>query len=313
MISYVPHHKIDTEKWDQCIRKSYNSLVYGYSWYLDVVAGDWDGLVEDDYTRVMPLTCNKKAGIHYLRQPLFSQQLGVFSIGKLNVAKVGEFLHHLPSKYRLTEINLNTFNKAPDGIKGTFRAMQNFELDLISNHNEIRENYSKNLKRNIRKAEKSKVQLMQNIGPEEVIRIFRENRGKDIRQFNEEAYRILKQLVYVLIYRGRAKVWGAFDEHNNLLAGAIFVRSKNKWIFLFSGTTADARQNGAMPFLLDRFILHHAGSNSTLDFEGSNDENLARFYKSFGARKSTYHHYRKNTLPFWINGAVQTIKRIKNL
>ncbi|HKK09300.1 MAG TPA: hypothetical protein VJ939_00615 [Bacteroidales bacterium] len=313
MIKYLKHEEIDTEKWDLCVRKSFNSLIYGYSWYLDVVAGEWDGLVEDDYERVMPVTHRKKAGIAYLFQPFFTQQLGIYSKGKLNSEKVGEFLAELPASYKLVEINLNTFNQAPENLKKHFRPMRNYELDLISSHDEIRQSYAKNLRRNIRKAEKAKVQMMQNIRPEEVIRIFRENRGKYIKQLNDEAYRMLKQLVYVLIYRGRAKVWGAFDESNTLLAGAIFIRSKNRWIFLFSGATELAKETGAMPFLIDRFIMNHASSNNTLDFEGSNDDNLARFYQSFGAKKGIYYQFRKNTLPFWINGPVQTIKKLKNL
>ncbi len=313
MIRYLKHGEIDTDKWDKCVRKSFNSLVYGYSWYLDVVAGEWDGLVEDDYKRVMPVTLRKKAGISYLFQPFFTQQLGIYSIGKLNSEKVDEFISKLPDEFKLIEINLNTFNQPSEKLQKFFIPMKNYELDLIASHDEIRQNYSKNLRRNIRKAEKAKVQLMQNIRPEEVIRIFRENRGKDIRQLDDEAYRKLKQLVYVMIYRGRAKVWGAFDESNTLLAGAIFFRSKNRWIFIFSGTTSHAREAGAMPYIIDRFILHHASSNSTLDFEGSNDENLARFYQSFGAKQGIYYHYNKNTLPFWINGPVQAIKKLRNL
>jgi hypothetical protein len=109
---------------------------------------------------------------------------------------------------------------------------------------------------------------------------------------------MLQQLIYVMIYRGRAKIWGAYNHRNTLLAGAVFIKSKNKWIFLFSGTSAEARQLGAMPFIIDRFIMNHASSNNTLDFEGSNDANLARFYQSFGAKRCSYYHYYNNRLPF---------------
>lgn len=308
MIRYVKHQDIDTDKWDQCIRKSFNSLVYGYSWYLDVVMKEWDALIEDDYMRVMPLTGSRKAGIHYLYQPFFTQQLGVFSVGRLHSQKVREFLEHIPPGYKLAEINLNTFNKPDDKMKPFFREMQNYELDLIASYEELSDAYSKNLKRNIKKAEKAELELMQNIKPDEIIRIFREHRGNDINQLNNEAYRMLKQLIYVMIYRGRAKVWGAYNHRNTLLAGAVFIRSKNRWIFLFSGTSDEARQKGAMPFIIDRFIMNHAGSHNTLDFEGSNDENLARFYKSFGAKRCNYYHYYNNRLPLWAKYAFKAKK-----
>ncbi len=312
MIHYIKHEDIDTEKWDRCINKSYNGMVYAFSWYLDVVCKEWDALVEDDYYRVFPITRNKKAGIHYMFQPLFTQKLGIFSQGKLTEEITNSFLEAIPEKYKLIEINLNSFNKPNLRQKGAhFTENQNFELDLIRPYEEIRKQYSKNLQRNLKKAEKEEVSFMKSIRPEDVIEIFKNHRGKHIDQLNDEAYRMLKHLIYVLIHRGRGQVWGAYDSRNNMVAGAVFVKSANKWIFLFSGTSDDAREVGAMPYLIDRFIFHHANSNSTFDFEGSNDPNLARFYSSFGAEKCSYYQYRRNELPWAIKNSVNLIKNLR--
>ncbi len=56
-----------------------------------------------------------------------------------------------------------------------------------------------------------------------------------------------------------------------------------------------------MPFLIDSFIRQNAGKNITLDFEGSNDLNLARFYKSFGSKECAYQQVKINRLPFPVN------------
>lgn len=312
MIHYIRHEDIDTDKWDRCINKAYNGIVYAYSWYLDVVCKEWDGLVEDDYHRVFPITRNKKGGIHYLFQPLFTQQLGIFSQGKLSEEITQQFLDAIPKQYRLIEINLNAFNK-PDTRKkpSHFIENTNYELDLIPPYEKLRESYSKNLKRNLKKAEKEGITLMKSVRPEDVIEVFRRHRGKYIKKLDNEAYRVLKHLIYVLIHRGRGQVWGAYDSRNNLVAGAVFVKSSHKWIFLFSGTSDDAREVGAMPYIIDRFIFHHANSNSTFDFEGSNDPNLGRFYKSFGARKCIYYHYRVNRLPWMVKNGVKLVKEIQ--
>ncbi|MCF8308950.1 MAG: GNAT family N-acetyltransferase [Bacteroidales bacterium] len=313
MIHYIKHDDVDTEKWDRCINKAYNGMVYGYSWYLDVVCKEWDALVEDDYYRVFPITANKKAGIHYMYQPLFTQQLGIFSQGILNEEITRQFLEAIPSKYRLIEINLNAFNK-PDIEKAPSHYIENrnYELDLIPPYEEIKKHYSKNLKRNLKKAEKEGITFMKSVKPEDVIDIFRKHRGKYIKKLDSEAYRKLKHLIYVLIYRGRGQVWGAYDSRNNMVAGAVFVKSSHKWIFLFSGTSSDAREMGAMPYLLDRFIFHNAHSNATFDFEGSNDENLARFYRSFGAKQCSYYQYTRNSLPWLVKNGVNAVKKLKN-
>ncbi|MCK4361546.1 MAG: hypothetical protein KAV70_07350, partial [Bacteroidales bacterium] len=79
MIKHLTYQQINKSKWDECIKKSFNGIIYGYSWYLDIVCKHWEALVENDYERVFPLTTGKKFGINYLYQPFFTQQLGVFS------------------------------------------------------------------------------------------------------------------------------------------------------------------------------------------------------------------------------------------
>ena len=45
-IRYVKHNDIDFKKWDKCITKAINGSVYGYSWFLDIVAKEWDALLD---------------------------------------------------------------------------------------------------------------------------------------------------------------------------------------------------------------------------------------------------------------------------
>ena len=52
MIKFVLHKDVDTDKWDECIKKSVNALPYAFSWYLDIVAEYWDALVLNDYEAV---------------------------------------------------------------------------------------------------------------------------------------------------------------------------------------------------------------------------------------------------------------------
>ena len=60
-IIFKQHKKIERAKWDRCINKAYNGIIYAYSWYLDIVCPDWDGLIVGDYDIVMPLTKFKKS------------------------------------------------------------------------------------------------------------------------------------------------------------------------------------------------------------------------------------------------------------
>jgi hypothetical protein len=290
-------------------------MVYAFSWYLNSVCESWDALVEGDYEKVFPLPYRKKAGIYYLYQPPFTQQLGIFSTGKLTENIVRNFLEAIPARFKLIEINLNAFNTnlLPQDSGTYYYENQNFELDLISPYETLRRGYSKNLKRNLKNAGKYPQTLVKNLKPEPVISLFRKHRGKKIGRLRDHEYNQLTRLTYTAMYRGRATVWGIFDATNNLDAGAIFIKSKHKWIFLFSGTSDNARKTSAMPFLIDQFIREHSGSHTTLDFEGSNNKNLARFYAGFGATLCTYPQMVRNSLPWYANLPLKGIKKIKEI
>ena len=312
MIKYLKHSELDINKWNQCIENSFNGLIYAHSWYLSMVNENWEALVEDDYERVFPLTPGRKFGIDYLYQPRFTQQLGIFSKSILTEEIVMNFLEAIPEKFKYTDINLNTFNKLNQAAKSTSFWL-NHELDMISPYEKLASDYSSNLKRNLKKATASKISIVKNIKPDYIINIFKTNKGKQLGALRENDYQLLKRIVYLLIYKGIAETVGAFDENNELCAGAIFVYSKKKAIFYFSATNEFAKASAAMPLLIDTFIRENSGKHLTLDFEGSNDPNLARFYKGFGAKETYYPHYEKSSLGPLLGAGFKWIRSLKKL
>jgi hypothetical protein len=49
----------------------------------------------------------------------------------------------------------------------------------------------------------------------------------------------------------------------------------------------------------------------TFDFDGSNDPNLARFYKSFGSRELVYQRIILERSPGWMGMALKAYRRFK--
>jgi hypothetical protein len=312
MIKYLRHEEIDKAKWDDCIRNAVNGLEYAQSWYLDIVAEEWEALIEDDYQRVMPLVGRTKRGISYLFQPVFTQQLGVFSQSILSEDIVTHFLSQIPSKYKFVEINLNSLNKV-DKKQFNISSFLNHELDLIHRYEYLYKNYSTNLKRNLKKAKKAGLILQKNIKPEEIIALFKNNRGKTISGLTDGDYLKMQRVAYAGIYKGLIQTVGAYTPHNELCGGAIFLRSGKKMVFLFSGISEEGRSASALPFLLDAFIQEHVNKHITLDFEGSNDPKLARFYKSFGSKECYYPHLKINRLPFHLKWMVSVAKWLRKI
>lgn len=281
-------------KWDHCIAGSINKTIYAHSWYLDLVSPGWEALIEENYESVFPLTKRKRLGINYLCQPPFAQQLGIFSKGLLTTEKTDLFLDKIPGEYRLVEICLNSMNKTIHEDLVQNRA--NILLDLIPAYPQIRAHYTENLRRNLHKAGKSGLKISNDADHKNIIKLFSRNKGKEIKNIGHKELYILSLLFEECRRYECAFSTGVTTAEGEMIAGALFLQMHDRLIFLFSATTDEARKTGAMSFLIDNVIQKNSGTQTILDFEGSVDPNLARFYRSFGSVKSSYPLLCKNNL-----------------
>lgn len=293
MITYITHNQIDKQHWDDCIEQSPNGNVYALSWYLDIVHPCWEALVEDDYVSVMPLTGNKKFGVSYLFQPFFVQQLGVFSKETISAEKICRFINAIPEKFKFAEIKLNSGNLFSSDYENIDNH-RNIELDLSYDYAVLSRNYSSNTKRDIAKARSAGITITDDATPAEIIRLFRNNRGKEVKHWGDDEYERFLRLVAEALKRGHCFIKGAKNTDNQLVAGAIFMTSHNRIVFLFSGADELNKEFHALSFLIDETIKEYSGTGITFDFEGSDNDGLARFYKGFGGHEVSYPSLRFN-------------------
>lgn len=295
MIKLLKHNKIDKKRWNECINKSFNGNVYALSWYLDIVHPQWDALIENDYERVMPLTISKKFGISYMFQPFFVQQLGVFSTSQLSQDKVENFINAIPKQYLLTQYRLNSYNKVNYESENIERH-RNVELDLIYDYQYLYNNYSNNTKRNLAKAEAAGLSINHNINPQNIIDIFRNNKGKQIKHWGDKEYDRLLELIHTAISHDCCFTMGINNLDGSMIAGAVFMFSHDRIIFLFSGNDEKHKDKHALTMIIDNVIRQFSETQYTLDFEGSDSEGLARFYKGFGGKEVFYPEIKQNNL-----------------
>lgn len=301
MIHYLKHNEIDKAKWDATIAASPQCLSYAFSWYLDIACPLWDALIEDDYQSVMPVPHKNKLGINYIFPPYFIQQLGVFSKFDLKSKIIQDFITAIPEKFKFIEYNLNIENSLIG--EEVFRS-QKFEvlrnlthhLSLQNDYPTISKNYSQNLKRNLKKAVAAELVIQENVEAKTIVELFRKNRGKEIENLKDDNYQSFLALVAQAKRQHAVKTVGV-NYKNDLCAGAIFWIQNDTLIFIFSATNTQAKETGAMPFLIDFVIQEFANKAIKLDFEGSNNVALARFYKSFGAAEQVYFQIKRNNLP----------------
>lgn len=295
MIKLLKHNKIDKKRWDDCIKSSFNGNVYALSWYLDIVHPEWDALVENDYERVMPLTYSKKFGMSYMFQPFFVQQLGVFSISQLSQDDVENFINAIPQQYRLIKYRLNSYNKV-DYESENIVSHRNVELDLIYDYQTLYNNYNNNTKRNLAKAESAGLSINNDVNPEVIVNLFKDNKGKNVKHWKDKEYERLLELIHTAISHECCITVGVNDMDNNTIAGAVFMHSHDRIIFLFSGSDEKHKDKHALTLLLDNIIREFSEMQYTLDFEGSDNDGLARFYKGFGGAEVFYPEIKRNNL-----------------
>jgi len=291
LITYLKHTEIDKYKWDACITRASNSLIYAYSWFLDVVSPNWDALILDDYTAVMPITHRKKYFFSYLFQPFFTQQLGVFSRLETPDFVVQDFLNAIPAKFKFIDINLNEENCA-EGLS----EKKNFILPIDEAYSDLYAAYKGQAKRNIKKAKEQNLYL-QVLPYKQAVDFYIKHKGAETKGVVLKDYLTLKQLYKICNKQNLLMSFGVFSKQFGLVACGVFIAHNERIIFHLGTSNNKGKQVGAMHFLMDGVISQLAGKDNFIDFEGSEIDGIERFYKSFGAFKRPYYKYKNNRLP----------------
>lgn len=287
MIEYLKHEDIDREQWDGCIAGASFETIYPYSWYLDLVSPEWDGLVMGDYEMVMPLTHTRKYGLHFLLQPILAQQLGVFSLDAPKEFEMEDFLRSIPSHYMVVDICLNCQNMdLPRVTRHVHRV--NYELDL----RDFATTYSTNTRRNLQKGREYPFEFRE-IGMETYL---------DLKYSSGEAVPVsreyLQRLFVGLSELKRAEACGLYLE-GELHAAAILGYANSRVIYMNGCSSSAGKDTRAMFVLMDRLINHSRERFPLFDFEGSNLPGVARFFEGFGAFETSYPRILRTRLPFF--------------
>lgn len=295
-IRHLKHNQIDFIKWDNCISSSLNGIVYAYSWYLGIVGGEWEALVEGDYKIVFPLVKNKKYFIKYIYQPPFTQQLGAFSSSLVDEDTLKNFISSIPKEFKYQEFNLNIFNRITSAdyrIKDRIT----FHLDLVQPYLSISLNYSSYTKRNISKAIALGIKLRKGITLDEFMDFYISNLPV---QLKKSEYNILKKVIYYSVENGMGEIFAAFTAHDELCSMIFVIKSNGKIIDLAAASSKVGKNNKAMFAIIDHIINKYSDSLLTFDFEGSNIEGVANFYSGFGSTPCNYQHVVINNLPWFV-------------
>lgn len=287
MITLHSQQTLDRAAWDQMIDASVNHSMFGQSWLLDAACINWHALVLDDYTSGLVLPIKKKWGIRYAYNPLFIRECGVFSRNYLLPEVFQKFIDAIPRTLFSVDLFLNETSGSPAFTQRVFQT-----LSLQYPVNVLRKNYNENTRRNIRKAEKQELVLLYGTDALVVTTMFLKNKLPEIKELTPSDEMILRQMLQAAIDRNQGFTVSVM-KGEECLASAGFMHFKDTLLYFKGSVTDIGRQVGAMHFLMDQVLEKYATKFKVFDFGGSNQPEVARFYKGFGGVDNVYYRYKR--------------------
>jgi hypothetical protein len=298
MIKIYNHNEIDKTKWDECVLKSSNGLIYSMSWYLDAVSPGWNALIDDDYQYVFPLTHKKKFGISYLMNPNHIQNLAIIG-NNVSAEKEIVFLELIKKEYKYSNLRIASSNY--DKLNSFFSQQYiNYELNLNETYSTLYSNYSRKNKKNVKSGRNKGLTLKEYHNIEEFIAITREILSKKLKGLRPIFWVDMQNLLNVVVPKGHCKLYATYDNQGRLCSVTGFLHFKNRWYLMYNSANEYGRKLQSHYFVLDNFISQHACDDLILDFVGSNVSSIANFFEGFGATKTLYYGLLINKLPLFL-------------
>jgi hypothetical protein len=282
-IRYLASNEVDPLKWDECLARSDNGLIYGSRIYLDMMADHWNAVVIDDYRAVMPLPWRKRWLFRSYYHVPFLPQTGIY--GNADPSLFKQITKTVFRKIRYGDLFLNAGN----GEYAKFLSaspLVNMVVDLAPPYDTLRADYHRDLDKHLRRSVKHNLIYTAGNNIKRVVKLFRKRNGSKIASLKRSDYERFTSLCLHLMHVGKAIVRKVTDGDDKLLALALFLKDEKRVYNLMNVVLPDGRAKSAGYFLFDQLIQEFAGSGLILDFEGSQ-----KFYKSFGAVDEPYFLY----------------------
>lgn len=289
-IKFVPREEIDKVKWNSCVHYATNGNIFGYMWYLDHIAKDWDALVEGDYESVFPLVwrLGRFSG-QELHQPALIRELGIYSIHVLSRPRITRFLEAIPDKYKHISVYLNEQNPVPEDSAFKVNELTNYQLFLNRPYEEIANDFSRQLMERLQTAEDEGLVLTSSLKPEQIADFYKAHHpGKDQ---SDEVFHGMQRVMYNALHRGWGFASTVLDTNANPLAVNFFLYSHGKIVSFMPVESAEGQKAGALPHLFNGLIRQHAERPVILDFNVKGRNKMAI---DFGAKANPFYQIHQN-------------------
>ncbi|TXF90933.1 hypothetical protein FUA23_03795 [Neolewinella aurantiaca] len=268
-IRFVKQEDIDKQLYNSCVHFATNGSVYGYDWFLNATAKEWDVLVEvenDSWVSVMPLPYDKNwLGRLQLRQPDLVPELAVYSVKALSPKRIQSFWDAIPDKFRGGGLTVEPASVPADQGRFEVEAAAGSALLLNQPYEEIIGDFSPAYHEGLIRAEAAELRPQPSFKPEKLAAFWKEVNGSTAT--NEWAFHAMQRLMYQVLHRswGGSHVMAGKD--GEPLAMTFLVYSHGRIFPMFTAQSKKGKTVGALTSLWDNLLRTHAGKGLKLKKE----------------------------------------------
>lgn len=258
-IRFVPQAAIDKQLYNSCVHFAVNGSLYGYDWYLNATAKEWDLLVEgDNYVSAMPLPKTKNwLGRTQLLQPALVPELAIYSVKPLSPKRIQSFWDAIPDDFRGGGLTVEPASVPKDQGRFEIETASGSALFLNRPIEEITDDFPPAYYERLALAEAADLLPTASLKPEAYADFWLETNGKTTD--NEWKFHAMQRLMYQVLHRSWGNASGIQTRDGKLLAATFNVYSHNRIFTLFPVQSKAGEEAGAMTLLMDNLLRSHAG------------------------------------------------------
>lgn len=280
--------------------------IFEQPWWLDAVApGQWACAEIKKGEQViarLPYVFIKRYGFKIIGMPANTQTLGIYmedTGAKLTKSLerqkdiIFTLVEQLPKGYG---IDLTLDHQCSYVLPFIWKGFHvtpcfSYRIENISDLNETWSGLRENIRREIRKAEKT-LRISDDLPIKSLIELrckTFQRQGRSIKDFPA----FIKRLDEAALAHNARKLLGAVDEDGSIHAAGYFVYDERTCYYLFGGGDPELRNSGAASLVLWEGIKFASTVSKSFDFEGSMIEDIERFFRAFGGKPTVYYRVTK--------------------
>lgn len=258
-IRFIPQAEIDRQLYNSCVHYATNGSIYGYDWWLNNTARDWDLLVEgDNYVSALPLPKQKNwLGRFQLKQPRLTPELALYSVKPLSPKRVNSFWEAVPPAFKKGGLTLEPWSIPSQKTRFEFEEATGSVLDLSQPYEVVTDNFAPSWFGELAKAELADLMPTGNLKPERIAALYRDFHGPGTE--TDWHFHAIQRLMYQTLHRGWGGPRGIQTRDGEVLACIFLIYSHGRLFPLAKTVTAEGASIGAEAKLWDNILRENCG------------------------------------------------------